>query len=93
MANKVGRSGAGRKAHGSVRAQILPTLKHEVERLSREDPRWRSVSHLIETAVGFFLSHLQASQGRVDQYNHPVIDRHPVSIMESPPKKHGSSLP
>lgn len=80
MANKVGRPGMGRAKEGLIRASIRPDLKVNAEALSRSDVRFRSMSHVIETAVAHLLAKLEEAGGRLDEHNFPLVESDSVPV-------------
>lgn len=87
MNKKVGRPGNDRAKLGRITGTILPELKMEFEAIAKHDKRWRSMSHAIESAVGFFLHHYKASNGQLDGNNFPIVGRgDPFSQVEHKPR-------
>lgn len=80
MANKVGRPGMGRAKDGLIRASIRPDLKADAEALAQNDVRWRSTSHVIETAVAHFLAKLKLAGGKLDENNFPLVESDDVPV-------------
>lgn len=74
---KPGRPGADRAKDGRIRAAILPALKEEAEAVALQDQRIRSVSQLVEYAIGFWLRAYKESGAVLNQHGHPVIHKGP----------------
>ena len=106
MARKAGRPGMGRVKDGKIRAAILPELKDQLEELRKKEwRRFRSVSHIIESAIGYYLHQFEAAGGKLDEKMYPDVPSNieskfqaeseliPGSRKSPPPKKGGGSSP
>ena len=65
--------GEGRAKYGRIRAAVKPELKQAAEAIVATEGLIRSVSHLVESAMGFFLYHYTQSNGVLDRNGFPVI--------------------
>lgn len=68
-----GQPGEGRTAQGRIRAVVRPALKIEADAIAQADGRIRSLSHLVESAMVFYVLHYKASNGNLDRDGLPVI--------------------
>ena len=96
----------GRVKDGKIRAAILPELKAQLEGLRKKEwRRFRSVSHIIESAIDYYLHQFAAAGGKLDKKMFPDIpsplepkkqpDPDILSLPDNPPplKKSGGHSP
>lgn len=79
---KVGRPGANRAKEGRVRAAVRPDIKTEAEEIVEKDGRVRSLSHMIESALAYYIraytdsakaSHNGIAQ--IDEQSFPILPK------------------
>ncbi len=87
MKRTVGRPGKGRAKSGRVTGTIMPELRSRLEEIATNDGRFRSLSHLLESCVEFYLELYTKSNRRLDERNFPIIDIKPPEVVKDTPRK------
>jgi hypothetical protein len=70
---KMGRPGEDRAKRGRVRGQVKPDIKRRAEELVRKDFRLKSVSRMMEAAMGYFMAHYDRASGNIDENGWPIV--------------------
>jgi hypothetical protein len=71
---KAGRPGANRAKYGRVRAAVRPELKAEAEAIVADDSRLRTLSHMIEVSLDFYIREYKKVNKQIDKQCFPNPD-------------------
>jgi hypothetical protein len=70
---KMGRPGEERARRGRLRGAVRPDIKREAEALAKADTRLRSLSHLMEVALSYFMRDYKRAGSNIDMQGFPIV--------------------
>lgn len=69
----------GRSTAGMIRASVSPSTKLTIVALVEHDARFRSVSHLVDVALAYYLHQYKDADHCLDGRNFPITGRKPFT--------------